>query len=49
MLLCGLRVGEIIALTWEQIDFDEKIICVSQSAYNVNSNKLGIQIIPKTA
>ena len=43
MLLCGLRVGEMIALTWEQIDFKEGIISVCQSAYNVNSNKLAIQ------
>lgn len=43
MLLCGLRVGEMIALTWEQINLKEGIISVCQSAYNVNSNKLAIQ------
>lgn len=43
MLLCGLRVGEMIALTWNQINLDEGIISVCQSAYNINSNKLAIQ------
>ena len=46
MLLCGLRAGELIALEWKNIDFDNRVIHVCQSTYNINSNKLGIK--PKT-
>ena len=42
MLLCGLRVGEIIALTWDQIDLKEGIIFVHQSAYTEQGKKLSI-------
>ena len=43
MMLCGLRVGEMIALTWDNIDFENEVINVCQSAYNINSNDLAIQ------
>ena len=43
MLLCGLRVGEMIALTWDNIDLEKGTIYVCQSAYNVNSNRMEIQ------
>ncbi len=46
MLLCGLRAGELIALEWKNIDFENRVIHVCQSTYNINSNKLGIK--PKT-
>lgn len=43
MMLCGLRVGEVVALTWDNIDFSESVINVVQSAYNIDYNTLGIQ------
>ncbi len=43
MLTCGLRVGEMIALKWENIDFENRVIYVRQSAYNINGNKLKIK------
>lgn len=43
MMLCGLRVGELIALKWDNIDFDKHIIRVCQSAYNINGNQLSIK------
>lgn len=43
MLLCGLRKGEMIALTWDQINFEKGFIYVCQSAYRINSNQMAIQ------
>ena len=43
MMLCGLRVGEVIALDWADIDFDGKTLSVNKSAYNINGNQLAIK------
>lgn len=43
MMFCGLRLGELIALQWKDIDFNKKVICVCQSAYNINGNQLKIK------
>ena len=51
-MLCGLRRGEISALTWSDIDFDNKTITVSKS-YDFKHNqvklpktKSGIRVVP---
>lgn len=38
MLFCGLRTGEALALTWEDIDFSRKIITVTRSLQKVGPN-----------
>ncbi len=38
MLYCGLRKGEVIALEWSDIDFNEKIISVTKSAVRSDGN-----------
>lgn len=38
MMYCGLRKGEVIALEWEDIDFDEKLISITKSAVRIDSN-----------
>ena len=43
MMLCGLRIGEMIALTWDNVDLDNGIIHVCQSVFNINSNTYEIQ------
>ena len=35
-LFCGLRRGELVALTWDDLDFDQKQVSVSKSAAVVN-------------
>lgn len=49
VLLCmctGLRLGELLALTWEDVDFAKNIININKSLYY--KNKLFIQTSPKT-
>lgn len=46
MLYCGLRKGEIMALHWSDIDFEEKLISVTKSAVRCSSNKF--QVTPHT-
>lgn len=43
MMFCGLRVGEVVALNWEDIDFDKKLLSINKSAYNINGNQLAIK------
>ncbi|MDD6488717.1 MAG: site-specific integrase [Clostridia bacterium] len=43
MMFCGLRLGELIALQWSNIDFNKRILHICQSAYNVNGNQLQIK------
>ncbi|NHA36788.1 site-specific integrase [Staphylococcus schleiferi] len=45
----GLRAGELIALKWSDIDFDNNIISITKTYYNPNNNKKKYQILtPKT-
>ena len=53
IILClytGLRIGELLALTWNDIDFDKSILSVSKSCHDGNENGKHIRIIdtPKT-
>lgn len=43
MMMCGLRLGELVALQWSDIDFSERVINVCHSAYNVNGNVLEVK------
>lgn len=50
VLLCmctGLRLGELLALTWEDVDFVKNIINIDKSTYY--KNKKHIQTLPKTS
>ena len=47
MMLCGLRVGELMALTWDSIDFEHHVIIVNKSAFNVSGNQMRIQNFTK--
>src|SRR5699024_8930652 len=45
----GLRVGELVALTWNAIDFDNRTLRVYQTYYNPTNNKLKYKLLtPKT-
>lgn len=41
LMYTGLRVGELVALTWDDIDFDNKTISVSKNAVTVRVNEEG--------
>ncbi|WP_255259680.1 tyrosine-type recombinase/integrase [Lentibacillus sp. CBA3610] len=45
----GLRIGEMIALKWSDIDFDNHTLRIIRTYYNPNNNKLKYQLLtPKT-
>ena len=45
----GLRVGELLALKWSDIDFEAHTLRVSKTYYNPNNNKRKLQLLtPKT-
>jgi integrase len=54
MMYCGLRRGELLALTWKDIDLDKKVLSVNKSVYVVKNqpqikkpkSKAGIRDIP---
>ena len=53
IILClytGLRIGELLALTWNDIDFDKNILSVTKTCHDGNENGKHIRIIdtPKT-
>ena len=53
IILClytGLRIGELLALTWNNIDFDKNILSVTKTCHDGNENGKHIRIIdtPKT-
>ena len=53
ILLClytGLRIGEVLALTWEDIDFDKGLLFVSKTCYDASDGGHHIRVIdsPKT-
>ena len=49
-LYTGLRIGELLALSWEDIDFEKGVLTVSKTCYDGNENGKHIRIIdtPKT-
>lgn len=49
-LYTGLRIGELLALTWNDIDFDKSILSVTKTCHDGNENGKHIRIIdtPKT-
>lgn len=49
-LYTGLRIGELIALTWDDIDFGKGLLFVSKTCHDGNDGKNHIRIIasPKT-
>lgn len=53
IILClytGLRIGEMLALTWNDIDFDKNILSVTKTCHDGNENGKHVRIIdtPKT-
>lgn len=53
IILClytGIRLGELLALTWDDIDFENKSLCIKKTAYKCKSNGQNKMIIdtPKT-
>lgn len=53
IILClytGIRLGELLALTWEDIDFENKSLCIKKTAYKAKINGENQMIIdtPKT-
>jgi integrase len=45
----GMRVGELLALKWKDIDFEEKEISITKTLYNIESRKDAYQLLtPKT-
>lgn len=53
IILClytGLRIGELLALTWNDIDFDKNILSVTKTCHDGNENGKHVRIIdtPKT-
>ncbi len=47
LLITGIRRGELYALTWDDVDFENKRLSVSKSAYTVKGNQRGTKK-PKT-
>lgn len=49
-LYTGLRIGELLALTWNDIDFDKSVLSVSKTCHDGSENGKHIRIIdtPKT-
>lgn len=46
----GLRAGELVALKWKDIDFEEKIINITKTYYNPSNNTKKFHLLPpKTA
>ncbi|XXS40885.1 site-specific integrase, partial [Staphylococcus aureus] len=42
----GCRAGEILALKWSDIDFENNTISITKTYYNPNNNKKKFQILP---
>lgn len=42
----GMRVGELVALKWKDINFDEHTISITKTYYNPNSNTLRYELVP---
>lgn len=45
----GMRVGELVALKWQDIDFDENTISITKTYYNRKNNTIKYKLVtPKT-
>jgi integrase len=42
----GMRVGELVALKWKDIDFEEHTISITKTYYNPTNNTLEYQLVP---
>lgn len=42
----GMRVGELVALKWKDIDFEEQTISITKTYYNPTNNTLEYQLVP---
>ncbi len=42
----GMRVGELVALKWKDIDFDNHTISITKTYYNPTNNTLEYQLVP---
>ncbi|MGF6952848.1 integrase [Neobacillus sp. B4I6] len=42
----GMRAGELVALKWKDIDFDEQTISITKTYYNPTNNTLEYQLVP---
>jgi integrase len=42
----GIRVGELVALKWKDIDFNNHTISITKTYYNPNNNALMYQLVP---
>lgn len=44
-IYCGMRIGEILGLLWQDVDFEKKEIYIHQEMANIRINKKSMQII----
>jgi integrase len=45
----GIRVGELVALKWKDVDFRNHTISITKTYYNLNNNTINYQLVtPKT-
>ncbi|MFB4472911.1 tyrosine-type recombinase/integrase [Bacillus sp. Marseille-P3661] len=42
----GIRVGELVALKWKDIDFDKRTIYITKTYYNPDNNTVKYQLVP---
>lgn len=49
-LYTGIRIGELLALTWEDVDFNKSYLYIKKTSYTIRENKKNVFIIesPKT-
>ncbi|GIN92545.1 hypothetical protein J22TS1_35960 [Siminovitchia terrae] len=42
----GMRVGELVALKWKDIDFDDPAISITKTYYNPTNNTIKYELVP---
>ncbi|WP_245998036.1 tyrosine-type recombinase/integrase [Siminovitchia terrae] len=42
----GMRVGELVALKWKDIDFDDPAIGITKTYYNLTNNTIKYELVP---
>jgi integrase len=42
----GIRVGELVALKWKDVDFKNRTISITKTYYNPNNNTVEYQLVP---